>query len=203
MTEPAAEPEQERTNDRSLIDDLERLTAAELGELRSRLMGAGLSSGAAAPILAAGAEVPPLLARPPRLHALRALGGPAATAMRMWMFSDPVSEADARALLGPLLDRLVEAGVVVARGGGLVSRLVLALLDELFVLSDDVAAAAGGYGAMGFATSTVELCRAAFSPRHRAGWRSISAAGPAPSPWCSRPWPSVWSRPTSSRAPWW
>lgn len=152
------------------MDDLDGLEAAALRELRARLVAAGLSTDAVGPVQAAAADLPPLLSRPARLHALRAQTthdtSLAATAMRMWMFSDPVPEADARALLGPLLERLVDAGVVVARGAGLVSRLVLSLLDDLFVLSDDIAAT-GGQGAMGFGASTIELCRAAFSRAHR------------------------------------
>jgi SAM-dependent methyltransferase len=84
--------------------------------------------------------------------------------MRMFFFSDPVPEIEARAALGDRLAPLLDAGFLRRLpDGSIVSPFVLSMLDDLLVLSDDLTL--GGEAVMGFGDGTIELCRAAFSER--------------------------------------
>lgn len=124
----------------------------------------GVTPGRVAPVVAAVAGVHPVLRRPARNHHLRRLHDAAGAAMRMFFFSDPVTESEARAALGDRLATLLEAGFVRRLpDGSVVSPFVLAMLDDLLVVSEELTL--GGEAVMGFGDGTIELCRAAFAPR--------------------------------------
>lgn len=148
------------------LPDLSRLTARPelLRDLGRTLRRLGVSLPAATPVVAAAAEVPPALRQPIRAFHLRRLRDPRGYAMRMLMFRDPVGADEARAALGDAVDPLVEAGLLERQeGGAIVSPFILGVLDDLYILSDDL-----GYGrdaVMGFGETTMAMCGAAFSPR--------------------------------------
>lgn len=157
------------------LPDLSRF-AAQPDVLRAfgrRLRELGVTVDAARPIVAASLSVPPAQRQPIRAYHLRRRGDPLGTAMRMFMFEDPVTEAEARAALGDLLPSLIEIGLVAPRAtgatgatgapgatGGLVSPFILGVFDELYVLSDDLAL--GQDAVMGFGETTITMCGAAF-----------------------------------------
>ncbi len=119
--------------------------------------------------------------------------------MRMFLFSDPVTIEQARAALGDLTDGLLEIGLLERReDGSVVSPFVLGVLDDLFILSDDLAH--GQDAVMGFGATTIELCGAAF-PGRTCSACSTSAAARAQPRSCSPSARAPWSAWTSTRAP--
>jgi hypothetical protein len=145
------------------LPDISRLIACDRDLLRAfgvRLKTLGLDPATARPFIGLAASVPPPLRRPARTFHLSLRRDPAATALRMFFFNDPVDEGDARAACGPLFDRLVDVGLIApASEGKVVSPFALGIVNDLYVLSDDLSAGEGA--AMGFGDSTIALCRAA------------------------------------------
>jgi SAM-dependent methyltransferase len=79
----------------------------------------------------------------------------------MFLFGDPVSLDEARATLGELTDVLIDLGLLErCAGAGFASPFVLSIIDDLFILSDDLSH--GRDAVTGFGDATVELCGAAF-----------------------------------------
>ena len=145
------------------VPSLARLSSAPAATLRAfgrKLAAIGVSLAAAAPIVSAASAVPPALRRPIQAFHLRRLDTPAGHAMRMFLFSDPVTMEQARAALGDLTDGLLDVGLLERREDGVVSPFVLGVLDDLFILSDDLVH--GLDAVMGFGATTIELCGAAF-----------------------------------------
>lgn len=148
------------------LPDISRLAArpALLRDLGRALRRLDVSTAAAAPVVAAAAEVPPALRQPIRAFHLRRMNDARSHAMRMFMFRDPVTAAEARAALGDAVDPLVEAGLLERLGdGAIVSLFILGVLDDLYILSDDLAH--GQDAVMGFGETTLAMCGAAFSAR--------------------------------------
>jgi methylase of polypeptide subunit release factors len=132
--------------------------------LGRRLGAIGLTTTYAEPIVAAVQGLAPPLRKPARAWHLRRLREPAGYAMRMLMFQDPVAEEEARAALDALVDPLIEAGALERLDGGrIVSPFVLAVIDDLYVLSDDLGR--GGEAVMGLGETTIALCLAALPDR--------------------------------------
>lgn len=128
------------------------------------LRAIGVTEERVRPVVAAVADLHPVLRRPARNHHLRRLQHPAGYAMRMFFFADPVTEDEARAALGDRLATLLDAGLLRRLpDGSVVSPFVLALLDDLLLVSDDLTL--GGEAVMGFGESTIELCRAAYTAK--------------------------------------
>lgn len=128
-----------------------------------KLRELGVTVTAARSIVMAALELPPTQRRPMRAYHLRKLRDPLGTAMRMFMFEDPVTEVEARAALGDLLPSLIDVGLVARRADAtdaLVSPFILGVFDELYVLSDDLAL--GQDAVMGFGETTITMCGAAF-----------------------------------------
>jgi methylase of polypeptide subunit release factors len=152
------------------LPDLARLAKSSGSLLRSfgdRLRAIGVSLDNVRPIAAAGRAVPEALSRPVRAFHLRKRRDPAGYAMRMFLWNDPVTAAEARETLGDLTAPLLEAGLIVSLpDGGVVSPFVLSIADDLYILSDELAQ--GGDAVMGFSENTVELCAAAY-PREPVG----------------------------------
>lgn len=142
------------------IAGLVALPEATLRALGRRLAGLGLTLERVSPVVAAVAPLAPPLRRPIRRFHLRRVEGPVGHAMRLLLFSEPVTEAEARAALGELLEPLLAAGLV-ARGedGAVSSPFVLSVVDDLYVLCDDLSR--GGEAVMGLGDLTARLCRAA------------------------------------------
>ena len=146
------------------LPSLARVSSAPAATLRAfgrKLASIGVSGAGAAPIVEAAQAVAPGLRQPIRAFHLRRLETPVGFAMRMFLFSDPVSAEEARAALGELTDPLIDLGLLErSAGGGFVSPFALSIIDDLFILSDDLSH--GRDAVMGFGETTVELCGAAF-----------------------------------------
>ena len=150
------------------VSRLGSLSRDRWGALGRRFRDIGFTSRACAPFAQLGALTPsPRHAALAKWH-LRRIREPSAYAMRMMTFCDPVTSAEARAVLGDAapLEQLVDAGLLVATDKGVVSAFVMRLLADLYVLSDDLSA--GGEAVMGAAPSTKTLAGIA-RPRARAG----------------------------------
>jgi methylase of polypeptide subunit release factors len=146
------------------LPSLARVSSAPAATLRAfgrKLVALGVTREAAAPIVEAANAVAPGLRQPIRAFHLRRLDTPVGYAMRMFLFSDPVTFVEARAALGELTDTLVDLGLLErCAGGGFASPFVLSLIDDLLIFSDDLSH--GRDAVMGFGETTVELCGAAF-----------------------------------------
>ena len=146
------------------LPSLARVSSAPAETLRAfgrKLAAIGVTREAAAPIVEAAQAVSPGLRQPIRAFHLRRLDTPVGLAMRMFLFSDPVSMDEARATLGELTDVLIDLGLLErCAGAGFASPFVLSIIDDLFILSDDLSH--GRDAVMGFGETTVELCGAAF-----------------------------------------
>jgi SAM-dependent methyltransferase len=146
------------------LPSLARVSSAPAATLRAfgrKLASIGVSRAAAAPIVEAAHAVAPGLRQPIRAFHLRRLDTPVGHAMRMFLFSDPVTIDEARSALGELTDVLIDLGLLErCAGGGFASPFVLSIIDDLLILSDDLAH--GQDAVMGFGETTVELCGAAF-----------------------------------------
>lgn len=130
-------------------------------ELAAHLRRIGVAAPRVAEVVAATRDLHPVLRRAVRNHHLRRHEDPAILAMRLLLFADPVTGEQARAALGDRLGPLLEVGFLRRLEGGRVAcSFVLALVNDLFILSDDLAC--GGDAVMGLADTTTELCRAAF-----------------------------------------
>lgn len=147
-----------------LIAPLQALPPQTWRAFGKRLATIGLTTHLVQPIVTAVEPLPPQLRKPARTWHLRNARGLAATAMRMLMFQDPVPLSDARSAMGELFDSLLRAGLLEQRPGDtIVSPFVLALVDDLYVLSDELSR--GGEAVMGFGETTIALCVAALPDR--------------------------------------
>lgn len=151
------------------LPDVQRLLdypAASWRALAKRLRDLGLTPARVAPIVHAVRGLHPTMRAPIRAHHLRRIASPHGHAMRMFLFSDPVKDEEARETLGAELDALLAIGLLERRpDGSVVSPFVMSLLNQLFILSDDLVR--GGDGVMGFGDGTIELCRASFPDTDR------------------------------------
>jgi SAM-dependent methyltransferase len=128
---------------------------ASLGQ---RFRAIGLSSRTYHPFQKLASNAHRALRSPMVKWHLRRDPTPVAIALRAFAFWDPVSPADARAALGDALslERALDAGVLVTTAdGGVVSPFVLRLVNDLYVLSDDVNV--GGEAVMGVGPTTKGL----------------------------------------------
>jgi SAM-dependent methyltransferase len=146
------------------LPSLARASSAPAATLRAfgrKLASIGVSLAAAAPIVNAAQPIAPGLRQPIRAFHLRRMETPVGYAMRMFLFSDPVTIEEARAALGELTDVLIDLGLLERRaGGGIASPFFVSVIDDLFILSDDLSH--GLDAVMGFGETTIELCGAAF-----------------------------------------
>jgi hypothetical protein len=185
------------------LPSIDRLVAASpkaLREIGRALAALGLGLAAAEPFVTAAARLPNALRPPVRAHHLRKQQGPVAMAMRALMFADPITADEAHSAFRGHLDAMIDLGLLAAReDGSIVSPFVLAIVDDLYVLADDLTR--GGDAVMGLGASTIELCRAAFTRASAWGAPSTWARAPAPSRSCSRSRRARSSASTSRRAP--
>lgn len=146
------------------LPDVTRLLdypAASWRALARRFRDLGLTPARVAPIVSAARGLHPALRAPMRAYHLRRIAEPHGYAMRMFLFSDPVTSEEAQKTLGADLDPLLAIGLLERReDGSVVSPFVTSLLNQLVILSDELSR--GDAGVMGFGDGTVELCRASF-----------------------------------------
>ena len=143
------------------LDGLAQLTPGEWRELRQRLTNVGLGSGAVTPFTQVGRGFPETFRRPLIGWHLRRSENPASVAMRLFMFRDRATEGEADDLLGRGLRlRLQDAGLLITKTDGLTCPWDLNILDDLFLLCDDLGG--GGAAVMGAGLSSLIACRAAF-----------------------------------------
>jgi methylase of polypeptide subunit release factors len=144
------------------LADISRFASRQdlLRDLGRALQRIGISIASAAPVVRAASAVPPAQRKPIRSYYLRKMRDAKGHAMRMLMFGDPVTADEAKVALGSLVDPLVDAGVLVRRDdGSVVSPLILSVLDDLYIFSDDL-----GHdrdAVMGFGETTIALSAAA------------------------------------------
>jgi SAM-dependent methyltransferase len=147
--------------DASRLSSLRPLELMALGE---RLREVGLTRERAAEVAAVGAALPDAMRLPLQQWHLRRSRDEAAFATRMLMFGDPVTRRQAAAVLGPFpVERLIECGFLVERRGRLVSPFCLNIVNDLYVVCDDLTH--GGDAVMGAAPTTSDLCQAAHPTR--------------------------------------
>ena len=135
--------------------------------LGRRLRDIGVTREAVGEIAAVGAALPDA-ARPPLRHwHLRKSREPSTTAMRLLVFGDTAGRDETERALGvDLLKALIQAKLVVANPGGLVSPFLMNLVNELYIVCDDLRH--GGQAVMGAGQTTSDLAQAAY-PRERVG----------------------------------
>jgi SAM-dependent methyltransferase len=142
------------------------LGAAGWGALGRRLRALGLTSQVYEPFQRLASSAHRALRSPVAKWHLRREQAPYAIVLRMFSFWDPVTPEEARTALGEeMVERLLEVGVLRTSDGGVVSPFVLRLLDDLYVLADDVNR--GGEAVMGVGPTTTGLIAVA-RPRRRA-----------------------------------
>ena len=151
------------------LPDLSRLSSLSLehvGALNARLRGLGVDRSAMAPYARHGEGLSDRMRRPLRAFHLRRTESPLVFALRLFVFMDPVTRAQASAALGDelLLEALLEAGLLVERDSLVVCPLYLNLVDDVYVLCDDLTL--GGAAVMGSGVTTAELIQAAWPLQH-------------------------------------
>jgi SAM-dependent methyltransferase len=133
------------------------LGAPALRSLGERLRAIELGQAFAARLARVGDRVDDALRTPMRTWHARRMKGPSAVAARMFLLHDPVTPAAAREALGELAP-LLEAGFVEDGRGGLVSRVHLALVGDLYCFGDRPGL--GGDAVMPACGATLDLVRA-------------------------------------------
>lgn len=127
-----------------------------------RLRAIGLTRDYVHPVFRVGNGLAEPMRAPLQKWHARRLKDPAAYAMRLFMFHDPVTPAEASSALGAEeMERFIRAGIISATAnGGLVSPLFLHIVNDLYIVSDDLAH--GGEAVMGAGQTTAVLCQAAY-----------------------------------------
>lgn len=147
------------------ISRLPSLDQATLRALRARTAEVGMTVASVATALEPFRGLAPTLSEPIRCHYLRKRDDELARAIRLLMFSDRVTMAEAASAVGALLPKLLDAGLLeVVRDDGREEDLVecpfiLGLLNDLHVFCDRLV---GADGVMGFGETTIDLARASF-----------------------------------------
>jgi SAM-dependent methyltransferase len=142
------------------LPDVGRLLAMGSPSLRAlgqRLRAIGLVPAFAAKLARVGERMDDVLRAPMRTWHARRLKEPAAVAARLFLLHDAVTPEEAREALGNL-GALIKAGFVEEEGGGIVSRLHLALAGDVYCFGD--APGLGGEAVMPICGATLELVRA-------------------------------------------
>lgn len=131
--------------------------------LRARLTAIGAGPEALAPLVSAGSHLAPPFQRAARLYHARRQAGPLAVAARLLLLSDAVTAEEAKLALGDLLNPLLDAGALGrTQADRIEARVVVSLVDDLLILSDDLRSSKEAV--MGLSPGTITLCAAAFRP---------------------------------------
>lgn len=143
------------------IARLARLSDDDLRAFRERLRAIGFDVECVDRLMTPVRSIPPALRSPLLIWQARHATGNAALAMRALVASDPVPEADlARALGAPLLERLLDGGLLERGDEGLCSPYLLNLLGEVLIFVDKLSH--GGEAVMGSGPTTSALMAAAY-----------------------------------------
>jgi len=147
------------------LPDVHRLALLPLPlvrELNARLRALGVEREAIAPFVQHGEQLLDRMRRPLRAYHLRKEHSPLVFALRLFVFMDPVSRAEALAALASetLLSALLEAGLLVEREGNLVCPFFLNVVEDQYVFCDDLANR--GEAVMGASATTASLIQAAW-----------------------------------------
>jgi SAM-dependent methyltransferase len=143
---------------------LSTLHPSEWTALGQRLRDIGLTRERAAGVSGIGTSLPEAMRLPIQQWHLRRSRDEAGVAMRMLMFGDPVTRRQATAALGLFPIRsLFESGFIVERRGGVVSPFHLNIVNDLYIVCDDLTL--GGGAVMGAGQTTSDLCQASYPNR--------------------------------------
>jgi methylase of polypeptide subunit release factors len=144
------------------ISRLPLLPPPLLRELNARLRALGVEREAIAPYVRHGEHLLERMRRPVRAFHLRRERSSFVFALRLFVFMDPVSREEALAALDSevLLSALLDAGLLLARGAGVVCPFFLNVIDDLYVFCDDLANR--GQAVMGAGATTAGLIQAAW-----------------------------------------
>ncbi len=143
---------------------LPALRPVEWTALGRRLKDIGLTGERARAVAGIAPSLPDAMRLPLQHWHVRRARDKAGLAMRMLMFGHPVTLRQAEAVLGAApLRRLVECGFVVTRREGLVSPFSLSIVNDLYIVCDDLTH--GGDAVMGAGQTTSDLCQAAHPTR--------------------------------------
>ncbi len=151
---------------RPVLPDLAPLLALPPDTLRGvarRLAQIGLTRAFLAPFSAPLRAIHPLLRPAARAWHLGRREDPAAIAARLICFEDAVTEAEADRALGELFAPLADAGLFAVAGGRVRARLVIGVVDDLYLASD--ARAHGEDAVLPPGDGTIALVGAAFPTR--------------------------------------
>jgi SAM-dependent methyltransferase len=142
---------------------LDRLSDDDLRALRDRLRAVGFDAEAVDRLMAPARGTGSALRGALLEWHLRNAPGGAAIVARAFVLVDPVPEPDlARALGAPLVDRLLEGGLLERRGDGVCAPYLLDVIGETLVFSDPVVR--GGGAVLGSGPNTNLLMAAAYPP---------------------------------------
>jgi SAM-dependent methyltransferase len=145
------------------LPDVSRVPLASrslLGELSARLRALGVGGEAIAPFMRHGEHWLDRMRRPLRTFHLRQVRTPLVFALRLFVFMDPVTRAEAVEALGSetLLSALLDVGLLVPRDAGLVCPFLLNAVEDQYVLCDDLSQR--GDAVMGASATTAGLLQA-------------------------------------------
>src|SRR5579862_3822789 len=146
------------------LPDISKMTALDPAQWRAlgkRLRAIGITMARVQEVSQVGVFMLDAARAPMRKWHLRRMSDAAGYAMRMLMFDDPVSRAEAESALGEVpLERLVESGFITRReDGDYVSPFNLNLVCDVFVICDHLGQ--GGDAVMGAGQTTTFMCDAA------------------------------------------
>jgi methylase of polypeptide subunit release factors len=145
------------------LPDVSRLLLLEpsrLQELSTRLRTIGLERGAIAPFVRHGQHLLDRMRRPLRAFHLRRVRSPLVFALRLFVFTDPLTREEATEALGnnQLLSALLGVGLLVERDSGFVCPFLLNVVEDQYVFCDDLSNP--GEAVMGASATTADLLQA-------------------------------------------
>jgi len=145
------------------VSRFEAFGADTFRALGKRLRTVGLDADAVAPISRICERLIDPLRTPMRRYHLRKRTDLVAYAMRMFVFGDPVTRAEAQSVLGEIpLERAIDAGVLTKPNDEkVVAPFLVNLVGPLYVMCDDLTH--GEEAVMGAGNTTADVCRAAAS----------------------------------------
>lgn len=147
------------------ISRLANLDRDALRALRKRLAEVGLDVASIAATQQPWRALPSILSEPLKSYYLQKRDDDLARTIRLFMFSDRLTAAEAESAVGAILPRLLDAGLLrvvkeEGRDGDSVEcPFVLGLLNDIHVVCDRLV---GEDGVMGFGDTSIALARASF-----------------------------------------
>ena len=142
------------------VSRLPLLAPSFVRELSARFRALGLNRQAIVPFVRHGEHWLERMRRPLRTFYLRQTRSPLVFALRLFVFMDPVTREEAMEALASdtLLLALLDVGLLVPRDAGLVCPFLLNMVEDQYVLCDDLSH--GGEAVMGASATTGDLLQA-------------------------------------------